>query len=260
MRFLKWSVMFIFPMAASLLTAPILAGERGVSALDDHLVTGQTLVAQIKPENNQYSLGATPEMIFETANVPAYVIADCSSFLNMLLQYSYGLKEDDLLAIFNTATPTAEIYHDTILEPGRKNIFDRVADFRELQPGDILAIKYRGNNEETTGHMMTVVDAPISMPNDTYNNTIANSEIFYVTVLDMAKTPHSSDTRNIPNCTGTCDEDGAGIGTMRLFLDIDAGILRGYTWLTAASTATKLQKDNHMVAGRLIEEKLAVYQ
>lgn len=260
MRFLKWSRRLIISMATSLLVTSALAGAQTIPPLDDHLVDGAMLVEQLFPQNNTYSLEAESAMAFETANSDAYAIGNCSTFLNMLLQYSYGLTEDDFSTIFNTATPTAEAYHDTIQTPGLRKIFDRITDFRALQPGDILAVKYRHSDEGTTGHVMTVAATPTSVPNDTYNNAIVDSEIFYITVLDMAKTPHSSDTRNIPNCKDLCDEDGAGLGTMRLFLDIKTGAIRGYTWLTAESTVTKLQQDNHMVAGRLIKEKIAVYQ
>src|SRR5262249_16041670 len=70
---------------------------------------------------------------------------DCSGFLNALLKRAHGLTDDSLEEWLGTKRPLAKTYHDAIT--GQKK-FRRILLVKDVQPGDIIAIKYRPGDPE----------------------------------------------------------------------------------------------------------------
>lgn len=232
------------------------AGRAAADSLDSHLSNGKALVESITPENNSYNITTGSAVLILD---PPYALVSCSTFLTLLLESSYQIDSGDVKLLLGEEWPEAEDYHEAIV--GSKT-FREVADFRNVQPGDIIAIKYRlkTDQEQTnaTGHVM-IAASSVRLADDSYTSPYPNATAYVLDVLDATESAHgTTDTRitNNPDCvqnTQTCsDQDGVGIGTMRLFLDRYTGAVRGYAWSTMSYSNIYPQHNRHMVAGRLI--------
>ena len=113
-----------------------------------HLVAAADLVAHLRLENTSYGHGE-PQLIWQ-GHCQSH--ADCSGFVDALLTHSYGYSKDDFKRWFDSHQPSARRYYDAIVA-GRG--FDRVQRLAEVQPGDILAVKYF-KRTDNTGHVMLV--------------------------------------------------------------------------------------------------------
>jgi hypothetical protein len=65
---------------------------------------------------------------------------DCSGFLNSLIEHSYPQHDTDSLKRWlGKARPTADSYYEAIKA---KRGFSRITEIADIQPGDIIAVKY----------------------------------------------------------------------------------------------------------------------
>ena len=125
------------------------------AATDPHVVSAERLVDQLDLANTNYEHGQGS--VTWTGTVASHT--DCSGFIDHLLMHDDGLAADDFKRWFGSKRPTAERYHDAIVE-GRG--FTRLGAVDELRAGDLIAIKYL-TRHDNTGHIMLVIDAPQRM-------------------------------------------------------------------------------------------------
>ena len=170
---------------------------------------------------------------------------DCSGFIDHLLAHVDGYSADDFKRWFGTRRPTAERYHDAIVE-GRG--FAPVAKIGELQPGDVIAIKYL-TRHDNTGHIMLVVEPPrkisASVP------LVDGTSQWVVTVIDSSESGHGpTDTRHKRGDDGR-DHVGLGRGVVRLYANAQ-GEVAGFSWSTAKVSRYIAPQDEHVVLGRFV--------
>jgi hypothetical protein len=225
--------------------ACLLAVSVGVTAQearpDPHVATAVRLVEQLDLVNTDYAHGAGT--ITWTGTVASHT--DCSGFIDHLLMHADGLTPDDFKRWFGRRRPTAERYHDAIVE-GRG--FTQLGSVAELRPGDLIAIKYL-TRHDNTGHIMLVIEAPRRMnPTPPY---VDNTQQWSVPVIDSSETGHGpTDTRH-KRGEGGRDHDGLGRGVFRLYAGTQ-GQVAGFSWSTAKVSHFIAPEDEHLVLGRLI--------
>jgi hypothetical protein len=187
--------------------------------------------------------------------------ADCSGYVTRSLMKAFEFTAADLEAWMGSKGPSSARYHDNILF---QNNFQRIRRAVDVQRGDILASKYLDRGEHVpgqpsgsggTGHTMIAASAPVlrSAPSKPFVDGTVQYEL---RIIDSTSSPHSTgDTRKGTGANGD-DQDGAGLGTMRLYADASSGEIVGYTWsLSSGSvyyTATSPAGDRRsLVVGRM---------
>jgi hypothetical protein len=223
------------------LAVPRLAPGHGTTDREPpHLKAARAIVKNLQLENTTYEHGQ-PDVTF---TAPYKCHADCSGFLDALLRHSYGYTAAQFKQWFGQERPTADCYHDAIL---KGELFDEIKDFKQVRPGDILAVKYQEPKEKSTGHLMLVAGPPKRLA--AKDPVQAGTEQWEVPVVDSAKSGHSkSDTRHGKGA-GAKDHDGLGEGVLRVYTD-GGGTIVGYTWSVTGKSFLG-QQENHMVVGRL---------
>src|SRR5262245_5213923 len=101
-----------------------------------HLHAASEPVRPLDLTNTRYQHGK-PDVHFAA---PYRSHADCSGFLDALLQHTYGYTPEQFKKWFGQERPTADHYHDVVT---RQEIFEQIKDFRHVHAGDILAVKYK---------------------------------------------------------------------------------------------------------------------
>ena len=222
-------------LAASCCTALPLAAPAG-----PHVASAERLVDKLDLANTDYAHGQGS--ISWTGKVASHT--DCSGFIDHLLMHDDGYTPDDFKRWFGSRRPTAERYHDAIVE-GRG--FTRLAKVGELRPGDLIAIKYL-TRHDNTGHIMLVTEAPRRM--NVAPPYVDGATQWSVTVIDSSESGHGpTDTRH-KRGKGGRDHDGLGRGVFRLYADA-AGKVAGFSWSTAKVSRFIAPDDEHLVLGRL---------
>lgn len=171
--------------------------------------------------------------------------ADCSGFINSLLKKTYGLDDTFLKSWLGKTRPLAFHYFDAIVAGSHFRKIDKIS---EVQPGDLLVIKYsdRSEHEDNTGHCMLVASSP--------HRRVASkllepgTEQYEITVIDASKSPHGkTDTRHTENGDGFA---GLGKGVLRLYAGKD-GSIKGYSWSTLSPKEDFDPLANPVIAGRI---------
>jgi hypothetical protein len=226
-------------IASAALALPARAGP-DASALQ-RVSAAVRLVEQLDLANTDYAHGQGS--VTWTGVVASHT--DCSGFVDHLLMHVDGYSPDDFKRWFGSHRPTAERYHDAIIE-GRG--FVAVAAVGDLQPGDVIAVKYL-NRRDNTGHIMMVVNAPTRMV--AAKPFVMGSEQWAVDVIDSSESGHGPmDTRHKQGIGGH-DHDGLGRGVFRLYAGAH-GEVTGFSWSTAAASRFIAPDDEHVVLGRFI--------
>lgn len=203
----------------------------------------EELVANIQPEDTDYQhkhgtvnwKGIDGSGKYESHT-------DCSGLLNHLLAQSYGLKQGDLEVWLGVRRPLAITYHDAIES---KNGFARIEHVADVRPGDVIAIKYPPD-ADNSGHIMIVAEQP--RRRQATGTIVDGTEQWEITVIDSSESGHGkTDTRRTAD--GTFGQ-GVGKGVFRLYTDA-RGNLIGYAWSTFANSDYHGQDDRHLVVGRL---------
>ena len=135
------------------------------------------------------------------------------------------------------------------------NNFHRITAASDVQRGDIVAIKYLNQTSGGTGHTMIAAGPAVERSPPT-SPIIQDTVQYDLPIIDSTKSPHGTgDTRKGTGPDGA-DQDGAGLGTMRLYADARSGQITGYTWSRSSSsvyyTATSPAEDpRSLVVGRM---------
>ncbi len=206
-----------------------------------HVESAQGLVDRLDLSNTDYAHGA-PSVTWSEL-VASH--ADCSGFVNALLTHDDGYTPDAFKRWLGSRRPTAERYHDAIVDG---NGFERIATVEALRPGDFIAIKYL-TRHDNTGHVMLVVEAPQSLRAGL--PSVAGTTQWSVTVVDSSESGHGpTDTRHKRAADGR-DHDGLGRGIFRLYATAD-GHVAGFAWSTLKTSRFVAPEEEDVVLGRLV--------
>jgi hypothetical protein len=231
-----------FGLLAAVFTALLLASVvASAQERDAHVSAALSLVDHLDLANTDYEHGQGS--VTWTGTVASHT--DCSGFIDHLLMHGDGLTQEDFKRWFGTKRPTAERYHDAIVE---SRGFAALARVQDLRPGDLIAIKYF-TRHDNTGHIMLVVEAPERM-----NATppyVDGTTQWSVAVVDSSESGHgTTDTRHKRGAGGR-DHDGLGRGIFRLYAD-SLGVVKGFAWSTSKASRFVAPEDEHLVLGRLV--------
>src|SRR5271157_2202784 len=152
---------------------------------------------------------------------------DCSGFVNALLEQSYGLTSNDFERLFGTNRPLAITYYNAVVS---QNQFKRIASIYDVQPGDLIVIKYPPDNDNS-GHIMLVAGTPQKY--SSFKPEVSGTEQWTIKVIDSSESGHGKTDSRLQS-DGTF-HDGLGQGVFRIYTD-DAGEPVGYTWSTFANS------------------------
>jgi len=227
-------------LGAGLLATAALVAPAQAASPDSHVISAEQLVDQLDLANTNYEHGQGN--VTWTGTVASHT--DCSGFIDHLLMHDDGFAADDFKRWFGSRRPTAERYHDAIVE-GRG--FTRLGAITELRAGDLIAIKYP-TRHDNTGHIMLVVEAPQRM--NAAPPFVDGTVQWSVPVIDSSESGHgTTDTRHKRGAGGH-DHDGLGRGVFRLYANAQ-GEVSGFSWSTMKVSRFVAPEDEHLVLGRL---------
>jgi hypothetical protein len=178
--------------------------------------------------------------------------ADCAGYVTRSLMKAFQFTADDFAAWLGSKGPSSARYHDNIVHA---NNFQRITTASQVRRGDIVAIKYIDKTSGGTGHTMIAAGAAVRRSTPTAP-LVENTDQYELRIIDSTSSPHSQgDTRKGTGPNGS-DQDGAGLGTVRLYADKTTGVITGYTWsLSSGSsyyTASAPASDRRsLVVGRM---------
>jgi len=214
------------------------------SIITTPLEWAELLVENIQPENTDYQHKKGTVKWQGVNGADGYEShTDCSGLLNALLERSYGLKSTDFEQWLGVRRPLAITYHYAIES---KNGFARIDRISDIRPGDIIAIKYPPD-ADNSGHIMIVSEKPHRRTKDT-EPVVAETEQWEIAVIDSSESGHGkTDTRR--RTDGSFGQ-GVGKGIFRLYCDRQ-GRFTGYSWSTFPNSEYHDQNDRPLAIGRL---------
>lgn len=192
----------------------------GAAVWPPHLALAYELMKAVPPADRRYQHKPT-EVVF-TDEGTAVCRADCSGLINRLLEKTYKLNANDFKQIFGKARPFARDYESAIeAERG----FQMRRSLEDVRPGDILAVRYPEDNDNT-GHTMLVAQTPKMSRQEGENS------YWEVDILDSTSSPHGkSDSRWVEKGKHL---QGLGSGTIVILRTATAG---GFSYKYAWSTS-----------------------
>lgn len=212
------------------------------------LTDAQTLIGNLQQSSLTSSVWpnvyGSPASIMWNGNQSS-AITECSSFVTLLWQHTFGWTPDTFKNWMGLSSPNAAMYHDTIAQ---HNGFTQLTTVDQIRPGDIIAIVYYPEYQSPSGHVMIVQGTPqlnSSAP------LVANTTQWTIPVIDSSSSYHGkTDTRYT-------HPGGIGQGIFRLYTNPD-GTVAGYTWSLLSTSlseynpqATTIYSGRHLVIGRL---------
>jgi hypothetical protein len=208
-----------------------------------HVLWAEAIALNVTPASNDY--GSNPTYLTWPGVQGATTYAnrtECSPFVTRVLKQAYGWSDTDFLTWFGYKSPYAATYHDAIQAGNR---FLEIQHIKDIQIGDIIAIKYPAGSA-STGHVMIAYNTPAQRM--TTAPVVVGTTQYEIEVIDSAQSGHGpTDTRLMED--GTWDA-GAGIGVLRLYAD-NTGTIVGYTWSTYNNSVYYDQTTRHLTVGRL---------
>jgi hypothetical protein len=204
-----------------------------------HLLMAESLLEEIAPENTSYR-HKNNVVKRKTPESPAECHADCSGLVNWLLLEATGRPSAALELWFHSKRPVARHYVDAIIA---EKYFGRVLHLKQCMPGDVVAMKYPAENDNT-GHVMLVAERP--KKRQPTAPIVADTEQWEVRIIDSTTSPHGSDTRR---STEGKNRGGLGAGLFRIYADA-AGVPVGYTWGMSTKSEFRSAKERPIVIGR----------
>ena len=227
------------------------------SGTGDWVVWPESLARNVLDANNMYA-NSEQALSWPTDGVGIYSSrADCSGYVTRSLMKAFDFTAEDVTAWMGSKGPSSARYHDNIVF---QNNFQRIQRAADVQRGDILASKYLKEldpDEPSRGTGHTMIAAGKAEKRTVNTEPVIDGTVQYeLLIIDSTKSPHSTgDTRKGTGVNGE-DQDGAGLGTMRLYADAVTGQITGYTWsLSSGSvyyTATSPAGDpRSLVVGRM---------
>ena len=232
------------PLAA---TAPVTFIVRTPATIMPPLAWAQLLLKGITSDDTDYqhSAGVVTWKGFNHANA-FESRTDCSGLINSLLMQSYGYTAADLAQLFGARRPLAITYHNAILA---QTSFKHLLTVDEMQPGDLIAIQYPVDSDNT-GHIMLVAELPVRVV--ATKPLVPGTQQWTVTVIDSSESSHGGlDTRR--NADGSSNA-GLGQGTFRIYANA-AGEPQGYTWSTFGNSEFFTQAQRNLVIGRFVAQR-----
>ena len=234
----------LFLCVVASITASFLLVGSAKAADPQHLFWAEDIATNVAPEFNMYD--SNPSYV-HWPSVNGAVIHEnrtkCSSFITQILMQSYGWTSTDFRNWMSSISPTADKYYAAI---NQQNGFSIVSNVNDIQPGDIIAIKYLSGST-ATGHMMIAKTAATlrtaTLP------IIAGTTQYALQIIDSSQTGHGPTDSRL-NEDGTY-APGAGIGILRLYTN-SAGVVVGYTWSTYNNSQFYDATTRPLLIGRLI--------
>ncbi|MFI9587438.1 hypothetical protein ACIHCQ_37765 [Streptomyces sp. NPDC052236] len=243
-------------------------------ALVDYL---RTLPWSEQAKVNRYKAAGVPESSFAnwgTAGHPEQfsVLAQCSSFLTMVLERTYGANSaygwatrEYFSQYFGTEPgklyPTAEKFRTGFAAAADIPHFDAVTKPVNLRPGDLVAFDYDPVNttEPYTGHIVMVKERKGTWASSSVDSQVGPDVIPYVfEIVDCTSDPHGSpaasdtaeaiyrafpDTRIEEHVGATpewTEHNGVGYGHIVFYADATTKLFAGYRWSVNSSKANKV--------------------
>jgi len=221
------------------------SGSGSGDATPKHLEAARELVKNLKLEDSSYNHGDPVVSWKGDDGATKYELhTDCSGFIDALLMHSYGYDRKALKKWLGKNRPTADSYHDKIVD---ETGFAHIEKLADAKPGDLLALKFKVRTDNT-GHMMLIAGPPKKV--DATKPIIKDTDQWEVPVIDTSETGHGpDDTRHGKGKEGK-DHDGVGEGVLRVYTHAD-GTIAGFTWSALSSSEFRSQKDWPLVLGRL---------
>lgn len=204
-----------------------------------HLLTAEALLKEVSPENTSYR-HKNNVVKRKSSESPAECHADCSGLVNWLLLEGYNKPSSELQVWFHSKRPVARHYVEAIL--AEKN-FHRVQHLKNCMPGDIIAMKYP-SDADNTGHVMLVAERP--KKRQATAPIVADTEQWEVRVIDSTMSPHGSDSRRSKDGR---NRNGLGTGLFRIYANA-AGEPVGYSWGLSSKSEFRSAQERPIVVGR----------
>ncbi len=233
----------LFNVCGALVTASLLLGASASSALATsgplHVTNAETLLANLTISRQNIYASSPSFIAWNGTNSQARTV--CGTFINNLLLHTYNWTPSTFTNWMGTTSPYAETYYAAIVA---QNNFTRINNIQQVQPGDIIAIKYL--DAGTTGHAM-MVDS-IARAHAALSPIVAGTTQYAVTVIDSSSGSHgAADTRRTsPSTTG----NGVGRGTIRVYGDATLKPV-GYSWADEAGSTYYGMSQRPLAIGRL---------
>lgn len=216
-----------------------------------HLAIARSLLANLTPEENRYTLGGEFIAFPEDAPASRYAMrADCSGFLLAIFAragYSTRSRMNFLTAQSKRRRPAAE---DFVFSIEQEEGFVRIEKLEHLRPGDLLAhaMLDQGDQQQTgtTGHVFLINSVP--KPIAPWKPFVAGTRQFEVEIIDSSlEVVGPDDSRSKSGLTS-----GLGKGTIRLYADGNGALVgwartfantkRFFSYSTGFPSDTKLRK------------------
>ncbi|KQT13931.1 hypothetical protein ASG30_18220 [Ramlibacter sp. Leaf400] len=226
----------------------------GSGPIADWTFWPESLATHVLDENNLYA--HSEQALSWPENGAGFYAsrADCSGFVTRSLMKAFAFSSGSISTWLGSTGPSSARYHDNILAT---NNFQRIEAASSVKRGDLVAIKYLDKTSGGTGHTMIAAGAPVERSQAT-KPIIENTVQYELRIIDSTSSPHGDgDTRKGTAADGSgSDQNGAGLGTMRLYADASTRKIVGYTWsLSTGSsyyTATSPADDRRsLVVGRM---------
>jgi hypothetical protein len=244
-----------------------------------HLEDALLILQGLLPDNNKYQHGK-PTVIWQDVNgATDYLsIADCSGFISELLSHSYSdyftaERFQQWSRTGKRKRPLAENFYYAI---AHQKDFIQIKKITEVQPGDIIAIKYIRDSDprtkDNTGHLMLVVETPkkIKSTKPIVENTI-QWEVVIIDqscsghgLYDSRRKPNNSEDNyvldgnniadngeNSPSTKNKYFYDGLGQGKMRIYAHPETDDILGYTWSKLKRSRYSSANEKPLIIGRL---------
>lgn len=167
---------------------------------------------------------------------------DCSGFIDELFAHTYGFMPDYMQQwLGGKYRPTAAGYYAAIID---QRGFIRIRKVRDVLPGDIIAVSYP-YDKNNSGHVMLVAAAPEKIA--PAESMIEGTGQWKVVVIDSSRSPHGkNDTRRTGDGR---NHGGLGKGAVRIFTDA-GGEVAGYTWSLGPKSEYHAVKERPLAIGR----------
>ena len=200
-----------------------LGADRKPAALPDHLRLVDKMIAEIKPEDNEYAFGK-PTVEWKGLNGAdrTFNRSDCTTYVTQLLRAAYKLDDGDFNKYFGSRSPSITRYYETAVSGGIAGF----KNLRDLRPGDLVISKYVKKNKDdagASGHMMIVAGTPELISRN------KGESHFRLRIVDCTSSPHGDDNRSADNSPTGQKQTGVGRGTIGLFTDAQ-GNLTAWAW------------------------------
>ena len=240
--FLRLSAFFLCLFVIQAIS--VIPAFAGSAEQKDHLWWAEALLKEITPgstsyvHNRDYSGVSWKGPLDSTARSNT----DCSGFMDELFVHTYGFTPGYMKKwLGGKSRPSASGYYGAIAD---QRGFFHIKKIRDAKPGDIIAVYYPFDRENT-GHVMLIAAAPEHIRHA--KPFVDGTEQWRVKVIDSSHRPHwMEDTR----WKDGKEYGGLGKGSLRLYTN-EKGEVTGYTWSLGSKSQYYDTKTRPIAIGRL---------